>query len=312
MTADDGRSVGCVYCGLNAKKAFPGETDFLTKCKEARDMWDYELNKNLNPNNIFFQSHKSAYFKCKKGHISYRKIRAFYKSPKCTTCEKEKTKIVYKFPNIRLFWDKNKNKDNILDKLIRSSRHIVYFKCPNCNYEWESQISLWNKRRYCPCCGFDGEQNSIELNRSIIEQNPITTFRMANPDDAKMWCYDLNGDMNPDNTLYGSGKKAYFECKNGHKFNKQIYEMTTIDGKPKGCPYCNGWINKAYPGENDFFTLCPIAKDMWDYDKNQEIIPELLLTNSGKKLTSNVLKDIYSLKQFNDLMKVQSALNVIP
>jgi hypothetical protein len=191
--------------------------------------------------------------------------------------------MVYQFPNTRLFWDKKKNKDDILDNLKQSSRHRAYFKCPNCSYEWKSQILLWNKRRYCPCCGFDGNQNSIELNRSIIEQNPITTFRMANPEDAKMWCHDLNGNMTPDSILYGSNKEAHFECANGHKFTKIIYEMTTNDGKPRGCPYCNEWINKAYPGENDFFTLCLIAKDMWNYDKNKMLNPELLLTNSGEK-----------------------------
>ncbi len=281
MTADDGHSYGCIYCGPNAKKVFSGETDFLTKCHAAKSMWNYELNKDIDPTNIFPKSNKYAYFKCEKGHSTYRKILDFYNSPKCSECEKEKMKLIYQFPNTRLFWDKDKNSDINLDDIIQSSRDSANFKCPNCKYEWKSQISLWNKRRYCPCCGFDGTNDSVERNRSIIDQNPIITFRMANPEDAEMWCYDLNDDMTPDNVLYASNKKAYFRCNKGHEFSRSIYAMTTSDGKSRGCPHCKQTNKKALSGENDFFIVCPTAKEMWDYDKNVGVEPESLLPNSG-------------------------------
>lgn len=271
MTADDGHSYGCIYCGQHAKKVFSGETDFFTKCFEARDMWDYKLNKDIEPTDTFPNSNKRAYFKCEKGHSTYRKIMDFYHSPKCPECEKQNTKLVYQFPNTRLFWNAEKNADVNLDDIVQSSRYNAYFSCPHCKYEWISQVSLWNKRRYCPCCGFDGTDGSVERNQSIIAQNPIITFKMANPQDAEMWCYDLNGDMTPDNVLYGSNKKAYFRCKNGHVFDKVIYDMTASDGKPRGCPYCKPKYIKAYPGQNDFFTVSSTAKEMWDYDKNGDV-----------------------------------------
>lgn len=48
MTSDrDGHNVGCKYCGPNAKEAFPGETDFFTKVREAVPLWDFEQNSKL-------------------------------------------------------------------------------------------------------------------------------------------------------------------------------------------------------------------------------------------------------------------------
>ena len=281
MTDSNGHSYGCIYCGPHAKKVISGKNNFFTRCPEAQNMWNYNLNCDIDPTYLSPYSEKYAYFICEKGHSTYRKIINFYHSPKCSECEKEKTKLVFQFPNTRLFWDSKKNLDVNLDDIIQSSRYNANFKCPNCNYEWKWSVELWNKIRYCPCCGFDGTNDSIERNHSIIAQNPIITFRMANPKDAEMWCYDLNGDMTPDNTLYASNKRAYFKCKRGHEFSSTIYKMTNSKGKPKGCPYCNKI--KAYPGENDFFTVCPAAKNMWDYDKNIGIDPKSLSPNSAMR-----------------------------
>ncbi len=281
MTAEDGSSYGCIYCGSHASKVFAGETDLLTKCPEAHDMWDYEHNYGLDPTDLFPNSNKHAYFKCSKGHNVKRKIMDFYKSPKCPECEKEKTKLIYQVPNTYLFWDYSKNIGKNLEVVINSASENAYFKCPNCGYGWNSYISLWRKNSYCSCCGYDGSVGGIERNLPLIEKNPIVTFRMANPEDAKIWNYEKNGDLTPDNVLYRSNRKVYFKCKEGHEFKKAIYEMTTSDGKSRGCSHCKKTSIKARSGENDLFTLCPTAKEMWDYDENVGIDPETLLKSSG-------------------------------
>lgn len=271
----DGHNVGCIYCSPNAKIAFPGETDLLTVCPEASEMWDYELNKDLNPIEILPKSSKRAYFKCENGHSTHRTINDFCRSPYCPECEKQKTKLVYQFPNTRLFWNDKKNVDANLDDIIQSSRYNATFSCPNCKYEWVAQVSLWNKRRYCPCCGFDGTEGSIERNRELIAMNPITTFRMDNPIAADMWDYSANGDKTPDNVSKGSNYKAHFICEKGHKFQRVVYDMKT------GCPHCSSTHKAAYRGETDFFTVCPVGKEMWDYELNKDIVPEKLTANSG-------------------------------
>lgn len=257
----DGHNVGCPYCGPNAKTAFPGETDLLTVCKEAADMWDFDLNTDMDPTKLLPGSGKKAYFKCKKGHGSYRKISDFYRLPKCPECEKKQTKLVYQFPNTRLFWNNIKNTDVDLEEIIQSSRYSADFSCPNCKYEWVAQISYWNKHRYCPCCGFDGSEGSIERNRELLAKNPIITFKMDNPAGADMWDYDANGDVTPDNISKGSSYYAHFICEKGHKFQRTVYNMQK-DGELIGCPYCNSTHKKAFEGETDFFTvygkwICP-------------------------------------------------------
>ncbi|WP_167956561.1 zinc-ribbon domain-containing protein [Anaerosporobacter faecicola] len=283
MTSDDGNSYGCIYCSDNAKRVFPGETDLLSKCPEARDMWDYDKNKDINPANVLPKSSKKAFFKCNKGHSTYRKIQDFYRSPKCTICEHEKTKLIYNFPNTSLFWNNQKNINIDMNEIGKSANTIIDLKCPNCKYDWNEKARTWFNRRFCPCCGFDGTKESIKKNSTYIKKHPKITFRMANPQDAEMWCYDLNGDKTPDNVLYTSKIQAYFMCKNGHKFKTSIANMTISKGKSRGCLYCKNTSIKAYTGENDLFTLCPEAKEMWDFDKNKKINPEVLIPTSPVK-----------------------------
>ena len=38
------------------------------------------------------------------------------------------------------------------------------------------------------------------------------TLREVNPEAAKMWVYELNGDMTPDNVGASSEKEAWFRC----------------------------------------------------------------------------------------------------
>jgi len=110
----------------------------------------------------------------------------------------------------------------------------------------------------------------------------MKTLRELNPKAAEMWYYELNGDMTPDNIPGKSGKLAYFQCKKNpkHIFKKKIFTMTAPDGSNRGCLYCDGRITIAFPGENDFFTMVPEAKALWDFNKNEGLDPTTLLPGS--------------------------------
>lgn len=279
----DGHNVGCIYCSPNAKQIFSGENDLLTLCEPAREMWDYELNVSLDPTKIPIKSSKKAYFKCKEGHSTYRKIADFYNSPRCPTCTNISKKMVTKFPNTKLFWNKELNLEMKLDDLISSSSYNAMFSCPNCHYEWKAQISHWNTHRYCPCCGYDGSEGSIEKNKPLIEKHPLITFRMDNPEGAAMWDYEANGFYTPDNVLRSSNYMAHFICKQGHKFERAVYSMKDDKGHTRNCPECyklrkSGIIDNRY-----FFEVCPPAKEMWDFTLNKIEHPEKIKSYSQDK-----------------------------
>jgi hypothetical protein len=84
------------------------------------------------------------------------------------------------------------------------------------------------------------------------------TLKKLNPEAAKMWCYELNGDLTPDIVGGRSDKEVFFRClKNPkHLFTKKISKMTADDGRSYGCIYCGPSANKVFPGETDLLTKC--------------------------------------------------------
>ena len=156
MTSDrDGHNVGCKYCGPNAKEAFPGETDFFTKVREAVPLWDFEQNSKLglDPTKLLSYSSKKAHFICENGHDEFRKISDFTKAPRCQTCSRS---LLVDAPNTAMFLNKKLNTVENISDYIKSDSRIIELACPNCHYTWSWQARLWWKRQYCPHCGYDG------------------------------------------------------------------------------------------------------------------------------------------------------------
>lgn len=135
--------------------------------------------------------------------------------------------------------------------------------------------------KFCGVCGYDGKEGSEETNLEYITAHPVITFRKANPIASEMWNFD-NNDIykNPDSLNYKSNYVATFRCENGHSFRKALLYMFDTSGNPKGCPYCEEKI--AASGKNDFFSVCPEAKDMWDFESNWDIDPTRELSTSQK------------------------------
>lgn len=111
----------------------------------------------------------------------------------------------------------------------------------------------------------------------------MKTLRDLNPIAAHQWDYKRNGDLTPDNVAGKSGKKAHFICSKNkeHRWETKIYQRTK-NGRNIDCPYCNGRL--AFPGETDFFTVCPEAKGFWDYENNEGLDPNQLLPTSTKRV----------------------------
>ena len=61
---------------------------------------------------------------------------------------------------------------------------------------------------------------------------------------------------------YGTTKKYWWKCKEGHLWEASVSNRT----KGSGCPFCSGY----YPlrGKTDFETLYPNLAKEWDYLKN--------------------------------------------
>ena len=110
------------------------------------------------------------------------------------------------------------------------------------------------------------------------------TFREYNPEASKYWVDERNNGLTPDNVSFKSTKTVYMRCpdKPNHIYQKKVF---LIPGKsPYGCTFCSkGNRRQIIKGENDFFTQCKEAADMWDFEKNEGVNPETELLHARQK-----------------------------
>ena len=117
---------------------------------------------------------------------------------------------------------------------------------------------------------------AIENLREYTEKENSLLF--SNPEIAKEWNYEKNGNLKPEHFASNSNKKVWWKCNKGHEWQAKIDSRT----RGNGCPYCSG--KYTVKGENDLQTLNPVLAKEWNYEKNDGLSPEDVTPNSGKKV----------------------------
>ena len=151
------------------------------------------------------------------------------------------------------------------ENLSLGSKRKIWWIC-NKGHEWEASINNRNKGTGCPQCS--GRQ-------VIVGYNDLAT---VNPKLAKEWNYEKNGELKPDMVMANSGKKVWWICKKGHEWE------ASIDNRSRGrdCPFCaNKQLLKGY---NDLATINPKLAKEWNYEKNDKLKPDMVMTNSNRKV----------------------------
>ncbi len=103
-------------------------------------------------------------------------------------------------------------------------------------------------------------------------------YLIDNPVLIAEWNWEKNDDLKLENFTVGSGKKVWWKCNKGHEWEAAIINRH----QGTGCPYCYGRF--AISGVNDLQTLNPTLAKEWNYEKNGELYPENIASNSGKKV----------------------------
>lgn len=112
-------------------------------------------------------------------------------------------------------------------------------------------------------------------------------FKDVYPEGAAMLNPVLNPDVDIDTLSAGSVKECVFQCLSNpkHIFKKKVCKMVSYrDGRGVGCKFCGPNRSEAFPGETDFFTVVPEAREMWDSDaeENKKLDPSKLFPTSNK------------------------------
>lgn len=173
-------------------------------------------------------------------------------------------KTVQDTPYLLVQWDRELNKDISPQQTTVHSHKKVWWKCDN-GHSYQMSVNSRSQGNQCYKCG-RGEEK--------IENNILHTH----PDIAKLWDYEKNYPITPENVSSGSGKMVWWKCDLGHSWKKNVYNTT----KGQGCPYCSG--RRVLSGFNDLKTTHPDIAQQWNYEKNGDLTPQDITHGSGKKV----------------------------
>lgn len=227
------------------RKPIVGKTDLLTVYPEIEKEWDYEKNYPLTPQDVFPKAGIKVYWKCEKGHSYDRTIVSkTQKSKDCPYCTGKRvlegvTDLFSIYPKLKKDWDFEKNEIDPTTLLPMSSLK-VFWKCKE-GHSYDMRIvERTYKGRGCPFCS----------NRRVLKGfNALAT---THPDIAKEWHPIKNLPMTANDLTYGSEKKVYWLCENGHTFKQSPNERTSVNART--CPECSKGSGTSYAEK--FIYIC--------------------------------------------------------
>jgi hypothetical protein len=119
---------------------------------------------------------------------------------------------------------------------LGSSRTRVWWKCAN-DHTWLETVQHRSRRSGCPYC-------------ARVRASKTYNLEVINPDLAKQWHLEKNGDLTPSQVTPSSGKKVWWICPRGH-----VWEATVVDrSKGTGCPTCERQYEKAFRHSQKLLT----------------------------------------------------------
>ena len=169
------------------------------------------------------------------------------------------------FPVLAKEWHPTKNGHLKPDMVNKSSSKRVWWQCEK-GHEWQSTINNRSKGFGCPYC----------TNRKVLKG--FNDLAFINPELASEWHPIKNNELKPDMVTSGSKKKVWWQCKDGHEWQAAIYSRNI----GCGCPYCSG--RYAIKGKTDLSTVNPELALEWHPIKNKDLTPNMVKSNSSKKV----------------------------
>lgn len=180
--------------------------------------------------------------------------------------ELEKNSLANTHPQIAAEWNTAKNGALTPKMFLPHSSIKIWWKCDK-GHEWTAAIGTRTSGRGCPYCSG---------NYVLSGYNDLATVY---PEIAKEWHNQKNGRLKPNQVTFGSGKRVWWTCENGHEWLAAINNRTSNN---RGCPYCTG--EKTLIGVNDLCTINPPLAKEWHPTKNGTLLPQHFKPNSNIKV----------------------------
>ena len=178
-----------------------------------------------------------------------------------------KRTLFEEFPELIAEWDYDKNGMEGMFPLdiTRGSHKIVWWRCHK-GHSWRTHVYHRTAGNGCPYCS--GKKVLVGYN-DLASKAPWL---------SEEWDYGKNNGISPETVTYGSNRKVWWKCRNGHSWQADISHRYGGNG----CPYCSG--RKVWEGYNDFASGYPSCAEEWDSVKNEGMLPSMVARKSNRKV----------------------------
>lgn len=203
--------------------------------KSLMDEYNYTKNIDLDLDRITIGSNAKVWWKCSLGHEWEATVGNRNKGAGCPYCSNHKAWPGYNDlatvnPKLASEWDYKKNDGVQPCDVTVGSHKKVWWKCQN-GHEWLADIHSRNSGSGCPYCS----------GRFAVKG--LTDLQTVNPELAREWNYNKNGDLKPEDVTANNGKKVWWICNKGHEWQAKIYHRNN----GSGCPVCHSERNTSLP-----------------------------------------------------------------
>ena len=177
------------------------------------------------------------------------------------------------YPELLEEWDYNKNDGLLPENFSKGSNKKIWWKCTKCNSSYMTTIMHKIEGNKCPYCS----------GKKVNESNNL---KMKYPKISKLWDYEQNNDLLPEDIYFSSRKKVWWKCEScGKPYKMQV--CTRIKAKTNYCFECK---HKHIGSKNRTSSInkkgnlidinSPLLKE-WNYEKNTSIKPTEVTAKSG-------------------------------
>ncbi len=180
---------------------------------------------------------------------------------------KSKKSLAETHPELVKEWHPTKNGSVTPDKVVKSFRDKVWWKCnQGDDHEWSATIYPRTKGVGCPVCA----------GKKVVYSNSLAHL---NPSLASEWDKTRNSPLLPSEVRPMSNKKVWWKCS---KEEDHVWQNVISNrSKGQGCPYCSG---KKASRDYSLLALFPHLVEEWDDIKNKNLSPHEITPNSNKSV----------------------------
>lgn len=228
------QGAGCPVC--TNRTIVAEENSLSITHPELAGQWDYKKNCSLTPKDVVAGSHRKVWWLCEHSHSWQASIvsRA-HSGAGCPVCAGKvvipgENDLASQFPRVAQEWNTAKNAPLTAQQVSGYSNLRVWWVCAF-GHTWKTSVaSRTHNTTGCPYCS----------GRMVLAG--FNDLQSCFPEIAMQWHPTLNGSLTPDAVTYGSKKKVWWQCPEGHVWRAVVYSRT--GAKKCGCPICAGRVKQ--------------------------------------------------------------------